>query len=160
MAITRLTEPLQANVNCRIADACEAIGHNKFTDRDDAGGWNDHVRSVAAGVSGNEQTFYERTQFRRSKRMKENLLQWCETLIGEYVFIRTVTYHYTGRARKTLGNFLFLLDACWIPNSGPFARALATGEFKEVEPYPRGVWINMDTIVDWSVLEKLPTEQK
>lgn len=58
--------------------------------------------------------------------------------VGENVFIRSVTYHYTGKLVRVTANELVITDAAWIGNSGRFAAALASGTLDEVEPYPDG----------------------
>lgn len=71
---------------------------------------------------------------------------------GQNVFIRTVTYHYTGKVHKINepSRELSLTSAAWIADSGRFANAMKTGDFSEVEPYPDDfeLIINTDTIVD------------
>ena len=70
--------------------------------------------------------------------------------IGDSVFIRTVTYHYTGRISAIYPGEIVLADAAWIADSGRFHVALATGTLSEVEPYPAGVVISRGAIVDVS----------
>ena len=70
--------------------------------------------------------------------------------LGKNVYIRTVTYHYTGRAVRLEGNFLVLEHAAWVASSRRWTHALKTGELDEVEPYPNGTTVNIDTIVDVS----------
>ena len=69
--------------------------------------------------------------------------------VGESVFIRTVTHHYTGKLVKVYPNELVLTDAAWIADDGRFGEALATGKLNEVEPYPEGeVIVPRGCIVD------------
>jgi hypothetical protein len=70
--------------------------------------------------------------------------------IGDAVFVRTVTYHYTGRISAIYPGEIMLADAAWIADSGRFSVALATGTLSEVEPYPAGVVISRGAIVDVS----------
>lgn len=72
--------------------------------------------------------------------------------IGETVFIRTVTYHYTGRVLAVYANEIVLADATWVADSGRWSAALQTGTLSEVEPYPDGaeVVISRGAIVDVS----------
>jgi hypothetical protein len=84
-------------------------------------------------------------------------------LIGEKVFIRTVTYHYTGQVVAVDAGMITLRDAAWIADSGRWATALKTGELSEVEPYLPGqlVYVGRGAIVDvtaWT--HGLPTVQK
>ena len=70
--------------------------------------------------------------------------------VGDNVFVRTVTYHYTGRIVAITPDEIVLADAAWIADSGRFSVALATGTLAEVEPYPAGVVISRGAIVDVS----------
>lgn len=82
--------------------------------------------------------------------------------IGENYFIRTVTFHYTGKLVKVYDQELVLTDVAWIPEDGRFADALKSGKFSEVEPYPLGkeVIIPRGCIIDASAHEfPLPTTQ-
>ena len=67
--------------------------------------------------------------------------------IGDSVFIRTVTYHYTGRISAIYPGEIVLADAAWIADSGRFHVALATGTLAEVEPYPGSVIVSRGAIV-------------
>jgi glutamate synthase domain-containing protein 2 len=59
-------------------------------------------------------------------------------IIGEKVFIRTVTMHFTGRIKAILQTtgvgFLLLEDAAWIASDGRFTQAINEGKLDEVEP--------------------------
>lgn len=69
--------------------------------------------------------------------------------VGESVFIRTVTMHYTGRLARVTAGELVLVDVAWIAESGRFHVALATGVLNEVEPYPDGeVVVPRDGVID------------
>jgi len=83
-----------------------------------------------------------------------------EDLIGRKVFLRTVTFHFTGKVIGVFNNTLRLEDAAWIADSGRFADAIKTGNLDEVEPV--GDWnVNYDTVVDWGFWNHdLPNEQK
>ena len=70
--------------------------------------------------------------------------------VGDAVFVRTVTYHYTGRIAAIYPGEISLAEAAWIADSGRFSVALATGTLSEVEPYPAGVVISRGAIVDVS----------
>lgn len=52
------------------------------------------------------------------------------------IFIRTVTYHYTGEVLEETKSEFVLVKAAWIADSGRFGEAMKTGVFSEVEPYP------------------------
>ena len=81
--------------------------------------------------------------------------------IGEKVFIRTVTMHFTGQITAITESDIVLKDAAWIADSGRFSHALSTGELNEVEPYPDGVIISRGGLIDISPWNhKLPREIK
>jgi hypothetical protein len=83
-----------------------------------------------------------------------------EDFVGKKWFIRTVTYHLTGKVEKIVGNFLVLKDAAWIADSGRFTQAIKEGKLNEVEPVGQAI-VNLNSIVDmfpWKF--DLPKEQK
>ena len=83
--------------------------------------------------------------------------------LNENYFIRTVTFHYTGKLIEVYPNELVLKDASWIPDDGRFADALQTGDFNEVEPYPceENVIIGRGAIIDATIFNHpLPKAQK
>jgi hypothetical protein len=83
-------------------------------------------------------------------------------VIGSPYFIRTVTFHYTGRLVMVTDQELVLEDAAWIADSGRFADALKTGEYEEVEPYPDGkrIIIGRAMVVDAVQVESTTRSQK
>lgn len=83
--------------------------------------------------------------------------------LGSNYLIRTVTMIYTGKLEEVYEKELVLSSASWIAETERWADSVATGKFKEVEPYPDNVKIAigrgaiLDAVpVDW----KLPREQK
>jgi len=69
--------------------------------------------------------------------------------IGEFYLIRTVTMFNTGRLIAVTDQELVLEDAAWIADTGRFAEALTTAEFKEVEPFPKGeVIVGRGAVID------------
>ena len=82
--------------------------------------------------------------------------------VGEAVFVRTVTMHYTGRLSRVTAGELVLEDAAWIADSGRFHNALMKGVLNEVEPFPAGqVVVPRGGVIDvsrWN--HALPREQK
>lgn len=83
-----------------------------------------------------------------------------DDLIGQKLFIRTVTYHLTGRVTAAWGNFLTLEDAAWVADSGRFMQAIKDGKLSEVEPVGAAC-VSLGAIVDffpWN--HPLPQEQK
>lgn len=80
--------------------------------------------------------------------------------VGKSYFLRTVTYHLTGRVTAIKGGFLVLADAAWIAESGRFADFLKTGLANEVEPVGEAM-VSIGSITDafpWP--HKLPRDQK
>lgn len=82
-------------------------------------------------------------------------------VVGKSYFIRTVTFHYTGKLKAVTKSDLVLSDAAWIADSGRWADALKNGTLNEVEPYPGEVVISRAAIVDASEWKHpLPSAQK
>ena len=80
--------------------------------------------------------------------------------IGKSYFIRTVTYHLTGKVKAVCGQFLILEKAAWIADSGRFAEAINKGTLNEVEPVGDAI-VNIDSITDaFPWIHKLPESQK
>lgn len=83
-----------------------------------------------------------------------------DDLVGQKLFIRTVTYHALGKVTKRMGAFIQLNTASWIADSGRFSDALKTGSLNEIEPVGT-MWVNLSSVVDFFPWKhKLPTEQK
>jgi hypothetical protein len=83
--------------------------------------------------------------------------------IGENYFIRSVTFHYTGRLVAVYPNELVLQDASWVPTDGRFTQAVLSGDLSEVEPYPDGreVIIGRSAVTDAVIVSwPLPRKQK
>jgi hypothetical protein len=100
-------------------------------------------------------------------RIKEQLsadelvdISTLDDLVGQKLYIRTVTYHCTGQVEKRMGAFLQLKNAAWIADSGRFSNAIKDGTLDEVEPV--GImWVNLSSIVDFFPwVHALPKEQK
>ena len=86
-----------------------------------------------------------------------------EIEVGQNVFIRCLTYHYTGKVAAIDDKQICLTQAAWIADSGRFATAMANGQLSEVEPYPEDVRVfisrnNIVDICDWK--HDLPRLQK
>lgn len=82
--------------------------------------------------------------------------------VGENVFIRTVTLHYTGRLVEVYEHELVLVDAAWIAETARYADTISMGALREVEPYPDGmrVIVGRGALVDcvpWN--HELPRKQ-
>ena len=82
--------------------------------------------------------------------------------IGANYFIRTATYHHTGKLIAVTEHELVLESACWIADSGRFQQALDTCKFDEVEPFPpdKTVIIGRGALIDAVQIDSLPTSQK
>lgn len=84
-----------------------------------------------------------------------------DAYLGEAVFVRTVTHHYTGRLVAVDETFMQLDAAAWIADDGRFADALADGALNEVEPYPGSCLVAVSAVLDVSPwLHELPREQR
>lgn len=80
-------------------------------------------------------------------------------LVGESLFIRTLSFHYVGKCFADTEEYIALESSSWVADSGRFNNALTTGELSEVEPIPGKALIRKQNIVDileWS--HELPTE--
>lgn len=83
-----------------------------------------------------------------------------DDLVGQKLFIRTVTYHMTGEVVKRMGTFIQLKNAAWIADSGRFNEAIKNGTLSEVEPVGTA-WLNLSSVVDFFPWKhKLPTDVK
>ena len=81
--------------------------------------------------------------------------------IGEKYFIRTATYHCTGKVKKIIGNFLILEDSAWIADSGRFNEAINNGTLSEVEPVNVDMGVNIESIIDFFIWKHaLPRQVK
>ena len=81
--------------------------------------------------------------------------------LGTPVFIRSVTYYYTGRIIGLTKEEILLADAAWIADTGRFGTALKTGDLNEVEPFRDVVSVARGSVVDvtrWP--HRLPRMQK
>lgn len=63
--------------------------------------------------------------------------------VGNAVYIRTVTHHYTGKIVLLTKDEIVLSDAAWIADSARWANALRDGTLSEVEPYPDDVFVSV-----------------
>jgi hypothetical protein len=81
-------------------------------------------------------------------------------VVGENYFIRTVTYHITGKLKAVFPGELVLTEAAWVADSGRFSAALKSCDFLEVEPFHRDVIVNRGAICDVTTIDRLPREVK
>ena len=106
-----------------------------------------------------EETYNKiKDQLKEEEKMDLNDLN---DMVGKKWFIRTVTYHLTGRAVALVGSqWLLLEDAAWIASSGRFMQAIKDGELDEVEPVGDAI-INLNSVTDmFPWVHDLPMEQK
>jgi len=82
--------------------------------------------------------------------------------LGKSYLIRTVTMVDVGRVTKVTRHFIVMDNASWIADTGRFGECLkGPDEFKEIEPFPYQIYINLDSIIDatpWPFT--LPTKSK
>lgn len=70
--------------------------------------------------------------------------------VGDTVLVRTVTYHAVGVVAAVAQDEVFLHPAAWVAESARWTHSLLTGELREVEPFPDGVVVSRDAMVDWT----------
>lgn len=81
--------------------------------------------------------------------------------IGANYFIRTVTFHHTGKLVAVTRQELVLENAAWIADDGRLTDALAKCEFNEVEMFPKGhLIIGRASLIDAVEISTLPQSQK
>lgn len=83
-----------------------------------------------------------------TKGTQSQSLALAAFVTGASYFIRTVTYHLTGRLKAIDGAFLILEECSWIADSGRFSDAINNGMLSEVEPVNGLVRVNMNSITD------------
>jgi hypothetical protein len=81
-------------------------------------------------------------------------------LIGKLYQIRTVTMIYTGRIIAVYPQELVLDQAAWIPQTERWSESVKTGVYREVEMYMKPVGVGRGSIVDFTQMDKIPTESK
>lgn len=83
-----------------------------------------------------------------------------EDLVGQKIFVRTVTHYVVGKVERVIGQFVEMSDASWIPDTGRFMDFLKNGTLSEVEPTGQH-YVNLGASVDWFPWNHdLPTEQQ
>lgn len=60
----------------------------------------------------------------------------AELEVGKGYLFRTVTMIYTGEYIGETDDYFILKKAAWIAETARWSDSVATGEFKEIEPYP------------------------
>ncbi len=71
-----------------------------------------------------------------------------DDLVGQKLFIRTVTYHALGKVVKRMGAFIQLETATFVADSGKFSEAIKNGTLSEYE-YVGTMWVNLSSVVDF-----------
>jgi len=79
---------------------------------------------------------------------------------GSKILIRSVSYFQSGEVVSANASFVRLTKAAWIADTSRFSDALKSGEFGEVEPFPKDVFVAIGAIVDMTEIPSLPTKQK
>lgn len=69
-------------------------------------------------------------------------------VIGQNVFIRTVTLYYTGKVKDFNSQWVTLENASWIADTGRFHNFLKDGECNEYESFIDDVSIPVGSIID------------
>lgn len=89
-------------------------------------------------------------------------IQNYEDLVGQKLYLRTVTYAAVGEVKKIVGRFVHLKTASWVADTGRFMNFIKDGVQSNSEIEPVGeMFLNMDTVVDFFIWKhKLPTDQK
>ena len=81
--------------------------------------------------------------------------------VGQKYCIRTNRCAYTGLLLRITPTELVFDHAAWIPNVGPLSHALATGEFRNVEPFPLPMLVSRHVIMDATIWpHDLPTADR
>ena len=102
---------------------------------------------------------WERVKDQLKEEEKMDISEYKD-LVGQKIFIRTVTYHLVGKVEKLVGKFFQLKDASWVADSGRFMNAIKEGKLNEVEPVGTA-FVNIESITDFFPWQhSLPTEQK
>ena len=82
-----------------------------------------------------------------------------DDLIGKKLFIRAIPFHWVGKVKFRVGDFLELEQASWVADSGRFMQAIKDGKLKEVEPVGQA-FVNIKAICDFIPWNHcLPKEQ-
>ncbi len=82
--------------------------------------------------------------------------------VGKNYAIRTVTMMHTGKLVKVTDKEIILSDAAWIADTGRFEQAMESGDFSEVEMFPKDaeLIVGRGALVDACQITKIPTSQK
>ena len=69
-------------------------------------------------------------------------------LIGESVFVQTLTNYFTGKIEEVGEKYLRLSSAAWIADTGRLSDFLTSGKANEVEPFVSDVYVILANITD------------
>lgn len=71
-------------------------------------------------------------------------------IVGDKVFIRTVTLYYTGEILAVDDAWVTLGTAAWIADTGRFHQFLTEGKCNEYEGFPESVSVPLGSVIDVS----------
>jgi hypothetical protein len=71
-------------------------------------------------------------------------------VVGEKVFVRTVTMYYVGEVAKVHAKEIVLKSASWVADTGNFGQALRDGTFSEIEKYVDDCHVALGGLIDWT----------
>lgn len=94
-------------------------------------------------------SYVPETELKKVKSLKVGTSKLFE--IGESYFIRTVTYHFTGRVIDIAEGFVFMEDVAWIADSGRFTDFIKGEQPQSMESEIYGdktVAVNISSIID------------
>lgn len=81
--------------------------------------------------------------------------------VGKAYLFRTVTHIELGKVESIHGDFVRLVKASWVADTGRYHDCLKNGELNEVEPYPDYTVVNLSSLINFAPWNhELPTQQK
>ena len=81
--------------------------------------------------------------------------------VGQAYLFRTVTHIELGQVESVNGDFVKLVKASWIADTGRYHNCLKNGTLNEVEPYPDYTVVNLSSLINFAPWNhELPTKQK
>ena len=81
--------------------------------------------------------------------------------VGKAYLFRTVTHIELGQVESVHGDFVKLVKASWIADTGRYHDCLKHGELNEVEPYPDYTVVHLSSLINFAPWNHaLPLEQK
>jgi hypothetical protein len=81
--------------------------------------------------------------------------------VGKAYLFRTVTHIELGEVEAVHGDFVKIVKASWIADTGRYHDCLKHGELNEVEPYPDYTVVHLSSLINFAPWNHaLPLEQK